>query len=149
MYLFVHLFLSYRNTINQKTGFIILYETTRAASVAKFTYLAGDKISPSLFSFPLMGPIICGTLGGCAGAFLPFNKGLEPIKNGLLPPMTTALIAAASFHLFMNSNYRQDVMHAKEKAQIHIALFFITTGLIASFKETKKVSSVSNVKKEN
>jgi hypothetical protein len=109
--------------------------------------LAAEKISPSYFSFPLVGPILCGTIAGCGGAFLPLSKGLEPIKMGLLPPMTTALIAATSFHLFMNSSYREGVMNAKEKAQLNIALFFIATGLLATIKDTKKVT-VSAVKKE-
>jgi hypothetical protein len=127
-----------------------LYETTRASSVAKLTYMAADKIAPSLYSFPLMGPIFCGAIAGCGGAFLPFNKGLDPIKTtGLLPPMTTALIASTCFHLFMSSSYRQGVLHAKEKAQLNIAVFFIATGLLASLKELKKTSSASTAKKEN
>ena len=113
-----------------------------------FRSLAAEKISPSMFSFPLVGPIICGTIGGCGGAFLPLSKGLDPIKAGLLPPMTTALIAASSFHLFMNSSYREGVMNAKEKAQITIALFFIASGLLTAKTEKKKVT-VSAVKKEH
>ena len=30
----------------------------------------------------IIGPLIAGLLGGCGGAFMPLNKGLDPIANG-------------------------------------------------------------------
>ena len=44
--------------------FIVFYETTRASVVMKLTTAAAAKIAPSLFSFPLFGPIFCGTIAG-------------------------------------------------------------------------------------
>jgi hypothetical protein len=47
-----------------------------------------------------IGPIsliICGTLGGCGGVLLPFSKGLEPLRSGAPPLMTSAFHAAAAF----------------------------------------------------
>ena len=53
----------------------------RASVVMKLTYAAGNAIPPSEFSFAVFGPIMCGTIAGCGGAFLPFNKGLSPIQK--------------------------------------------------------------------
>lgn len=49
---------------------IILYETLRAFVVCKLTIAAGNAIAPSEFDFPIFGPIFCGTIAGCGGAFL-------------------------------------------------------------------------------
>jgi len=34
------------------------------------------------FFTPCAGPLLCGFLGGCGGAFLPLDKGLKPIEEG-------------------------------------------------------------------
>jgi hypothetical protein len=47
-----------------KVIFIVFYETTRASVVMKLTIAAAAKIAPSVFSFPLFGPIFCGTIAG-------------------------------------------------------------------------------------
>ena len=53
---------------------IILYETLRAFVVCKLTIAAGNAIAPSEFDFPIFGPIFCGTIAGCGGAFLRKSK---------------------------------------------------------------------------
>mmetsp|Transcript_11563 Transcript_11563/g.17503 ORF Transcript_11563/g.17503 Transcript_11563/m.17503 type:complete len:282 (+) Transcript_11563:167-1012(+) len=134
---------------------IILYEAQRASVVAKLTLAAGAKIAPSLFSFPVFGPIACGAIGGCGGAFLPLSKGLDPIKAGLQPPMMTALIGAACFHLYINTSLSDGCIDAKIKGKVFMALFFIAVGLVNALdlttKEEAKVekSDVSKVKKES
>lgn len=113
-----------------KVIFVIMYETTRASVVVKLTYLAGSKIAPSVFAFPVFGPIFCGTIAGCGGAFLPFTKGLDPIKNGMVPPVQTAFVGALCFHLFMNTSMSEGCIDAKKKAQVYMALFFIGAGIV-------------------
>jgi hypothetical protein len=114
-----------------KSLVVVLYETVRAKVVITFTLAAGAAISPSVFSFPLFGPIMCGTVAGCGGAFMPLNKGLDPIaKDGLQPPMSSSLVGAAMVHLFLNTSLSDGVINAKEKAHLHLALFFIAVGLI-------------------
>lgn len=132
----------------------VLYETQRASVVVKLTLAASAKIAPSIFSFPVFGPIACGAIAGCGGAFLPMSKGLDPIKNGLQPPMLTALIGAACFHLYMNTSLSEGCVDAKNKAKVFVALFFISVSFVhtldlATKEETKKESDVSKVKKEN
>lgn len=112
-----------------KACIIVLYEAIRAKVVFTFTLAANTAISPSLFSFPLFGPIMCGTISGCGGAFLPMSKGLEPILKGLQSPMITACLGSSLVHLFLNC-FSEGVVNAKEKAQLHLALFFICVGVV-------------------
>ena len=118
---------------------VVFYETIRTYVVTLFVGLAASTIAPSQFSFPVFGPIICGTIGGCGGAFLPFDKGLAPIKDGLPPPVFTAFTGATFFHLFThytkNGNetgipFVDDVLDqlqidAPKKGKVIVALWFI------------------------
>lgn len=134
--------------------FNVLYEAQRASVVVKLTLAASEKIGPSVFSFPVFGPIACGAIAGCGGAFLPLSKGLDPINTGLQPPMLTALIGATCFHLYMNTSISEGCIDAKSKAKVFVSLFFISVSLVntldlAKKEEIKKDSGVSKVKKEN
>jgi len=120
-----------------------LYETMRAFVVCKFTIAAGAAIAASDFDFPIFGPIFCGSIGGCGGAFLPFNKGLDPIKGGLAQPMLSAWIGATYLHLFLNTSMSEGVVDATKKAKVCMAAFFILFNLYDTFvangpKKTKK-----------
>lgn len=96
----------------------------RTFVVCKLTGAAAVAIAPSEFAFPVFGPIFCGTIGGCGGAFLPFSKGLDPIKvDGLAPNMFSAFIAAAFYHLF--TQLATDVVDAPKKAKVIVAAWFI------------------------
>lgn len=110
--------------------FVVLFETLRATVVVGLTCVAADTIPPSFFPIPVFGPIICGTIAGCGGAFLPFSKGLDPIKKGLAPPMLTALIAATVLTFFLHTPLSEGVVDAKKKAHLHIAAFFIAVSLV-------------------
>lgn len=109
---------------------IVFYECVRAKVVLTFTLAANAAIAPSVFSFPLFGPIMCGTIAGCGGAFLPLNKGLDPIKNGMAYPMVTACLGSALVHVFLNTSFSEGVIDAKAKAHLHLALFFIFVGIV-------------------
>jgi len=119
-----------------KVLFVIMYETLRAGVVMKMTTAAGAAIAPSTFSFPLFGPIMCGTISGCGGVFFPLNKGLEPIKKGLGLPMVTAFIGATLFHLYLNTSLSDGCVNAKSKAHVHLALFFVSSGIISALDLT-------------
>ncbi len=123
----------------------MMYETQRASVVVKLTLAASSKIAPTTFSFPLFGPIMCGAIAGCGGAFLPMNKGLDPIASGLQPPMMTAFIGATCFHLYLNTSLSDGVIDAKTKAKVFLALFFIGVSLIT----TLDLSAKPEVKKES
>ena len=126
---------------------IVLYEVTRAYVVVALTSAAGSAIPASTFSFPVFGPIVCGTIAGCGGVFLPLNKGLDPIKSGLEVPMMTALTGAAAFHIFMNTWLSEGVVDAKAKCHIHMAVFFILIGLIDAFGLTASAQAAAKSKK--
>lgn len=124
----------------------------RAFVVTKLTGAAAGAIAASDFSFPLFGPIFCGTIAGCGGAFLPLNKGLDPIKDtGLAPPMLSAFIAATFFHLF--TTFATDVIYVEKKAKVMVAVFFITYGMYTSgvfnaLMPAKKESAKGDVTKK-
>ena len=123
-----------------------MFEVTRTFVVTKFTAMAGDKIPASTFSFPVFGPIFCGAISGCGGAFMPFDKGLDPMLKGLAPPMMSALVGAAGYHLYLNTSLSDGCINAKDKARLHVGLFFIAVGLINTLQIAKK--EVSKGKKE-
>ena len=130
----------------------VMYETQRASVVAKVTLAAAAKIQPTVFSFAVFGPIACGAISGCGGAFLPLSKGLDPINDGLQPPMMTALVGATCFHLFLNTSLSDDCIDAKTKAKVYMSLLFIGVSLVNTLNlgnkpEAKEESS--KVKKEN
>lgn len=124
----------------------VMFEVNRTFVVTKFTYLAASQLPASAFAFPLFGPIMCGAVSGCGGAFMPFNKGLEPMLNGLAPPMMTAFVASACFHIYLNTSLSEGCINAKEKARVHVALFFIAVSLISTFGVG---SGSKSVKKED
>ena len=128
----------------------VLYEAQRASVVVKLTLAASAKIAPSMFSFPVFGPIFCGAIAGCGGAFLPMNKGLDPINTGLQPPMMTAFVGATCFHLYLNSSLSDGCINAPIKAKIFVALFFISVSLVNTLGLSikKAVSTETKVKKE-
>ena len=127
---------SLREAMNKSAVFksvvTVLFEAQRASVVVKLTSAAGAVIAPSDFSFSVFGPIFAGTIAGCGGAFLPLDKGLDPIKSGLAQPMLSAFVAATCFHLFMNTSLSDGVPQAKNQAQIAMALFFITYNLYSN-----------------
>lgn len=87
---------------------------------------------------------MCGTVGGCGGAFLPLNKGLDPVLAGMQPPMTSAFVGAALVHFFMNTSLSEGIIDAKEKAHLHLAVFFILVGLANGLN----LGAAAKVKKE-
>lgn len=137
-------------TLNEQGGFAFLYEVTRAAVVVKFTGMAGEIIPASDFSFPVFGPIFCGTISGCGGAFLPFSKGLEPIRaKGLASPMYSALVGATFYHLFMFL-YSEGIKHANRKAHFVITVYFVLNHFHNKWGVTASVEKVADpVKKES
>lgn len=129
---------------------IVMYETNRAFVVCKFTGVAGAAIAPTAFFIPLFGPIMCGAVAGCGGAFLPLNKGLEPAANGLAPPMLTALLGATAYHLYVNTSLSAGCTAAAAKARVHVVLFFIAVAMINTFGFGKKEeAAVKGEKKTN
>lgn len=128
-----------------KVVLIVLYESLRAAVVVKFTALAGTTIPPSDFgSVAVFGPIFCGTIAGCGGAFLPLNKGLDPIKdNGLAQPMLSAGMAATFYHIVTHCLPRWfpslllGVLRLDKKAHVLVAVFFVAYHWSTAFPTLK------------
>ena len=134
-----------------KSVCIILYETMRAFVVCKMTSAAGKAIAPSDFeSMAVFGPIICGGIAGCGGAFLPFDKGLKAIESsGLQDNMLTALVAATFYHFFMHTWMSEGVIEAHKKAQLLVAVFFISHNLYTTFGAKLLASPAKSEKTKN
>jgi hypothetical protein len=116
-----------------KGALICLYECMRAFVVVKFTGAAGKAIEPSDFSFPVFGPVFCGTVAGCGGAFLPLNKGLDPLLAGMAQPMLTACLGATFYHFFMHTSISDGVVDPSKKAQVLVTYFFIAHNIYTTF----------------
>lgn len=117
-----------------KASLLFLYETMRASVVVKLTGAAGKAIEPSDFSIAVFGPIFCGTVAGCGGAFLPLSKGLDPIKElGLGQPMVSALAGATFYHLFTRTSLSEGVVEPALKAHVLVAYFFIAHNIYTTF----------------
>jgi hypothetical protein len=96
--------------------------------------------------FPIFGPIFLGTIGGCAGGFLPFSKGLTPIQNGIKPPMLTAFLSAVFYHTWCTV-YGGD----EDGGQVLVATFLIAVHvalLVKAEYEKRKRSDKSAAKTE-
>lgn len=69
--------------------------------------LASALVVPAVGRVAVIGPLIAGTLGGCGGAFMPLNKGLEPLAGGLNWRFASALLN--SLWLFCSMQYPSTV----------------------------------------
>lgn len=125
-----------------QTLIIVMFETNRTFVVTNFVNVAAKTIPPTAFGFPVFGPVMCGAVAGCGGAFLPFNKGLDPLFNGVNPPMLTAFIASAFYHIYLSTSLSEGCIGAKDKARCFVAYFFIAVALINSFGLVKKPEPV-------
>ena len=65
--------------------------------------LPGALVVPSAGRVAIVGPLIAGTLGGCGGAFMPLNKGLDPLAAGTNWRISSAMIS--SLWLFLSMQY--------------------------------------------
>jgi len=76
------------------------FELTRCIIILTWLKRAEAAIaSPSHFTAaPIVGPLVLGTLAGCGGGFLPFDKGLALLKNGAPYAMSSAFAVAAAYH---------------------------------------------------
>jgi len=136
-----------------KGAVVLFYETNRAYVVTLFTALAASTIAPTQFSVPVFGPIVCGTIAGCGGMFLPFDKGLGAIEaNGLPPPVFSALVAAIFFHgvTQLDKSGGIDIVDVSRKAKVLVAIWFISyayykNGFFSSSKTTTATTTTKAV----
>ena len=73
----------------------VLFQAFRAAVVFALMAMAKDAQVPG--GVGRLGLLVCGTLGGCGGIFMPLSKGLEPVRDGAPALMETAFTAAAVY----------------------------------------------------
>ena len=75
----------------------------RTHSVVNVVVAASEVLKPTIYyPVPIVGPIVVGTALGCMGQFLPFEKGLAPIKNGTPWNLQGALMTASFYHIMIH-----------------------------------------------
>lgn len=86
----------------------LCYEIMRCHVLMNCTAMAQKTLAPQLAvpsddRVAIIAPLIAGILGGCGGAFMPVNKGLEPLENGTNWRIVSAMICSA--WLFLSMQY--------------------------------------------
>jgi len=97
----------------------ILFEIARCFMMLNWLKAGASVLPASYFKLPMVGPIICGTLGGCGGAFLPFEKDLPALKSGAPYALSTALGATVFFYATVYVAPAYDSLTAYQLAPFH------------------------------
>eukprot|EP01048_Picozoa_sp_COSAG05_P000981 COSAG05_NODE_31_length_28416_cov_170.150652_4_plen_304_part_00 len=90
----------------------LLFEMFRGAVIFALIAMARGAGVPG--GVGVLSLLVCGTLGGCGGIFMPFSKGLDALSEGAPPLMTSAFCATASFltlRAFVESSFGQEALH--------------------------------------
>eukprot|EP00940_MAST-03C_sp_MAST-3C-sp2_P002565 g2565.t1 len=108
---------------------VVGFEAARCLMLLNWLQVAHATIPPSYFKVPIVGPIICGTIGGCGGAFLPFEKGLNAIKQGPPYAMLSAFVAALIFHTTVHIAPVYNSRYALHESQAHVIVVLGLCGI--------------------
>lgn len=86
-----------------KMFWLLMLAIFRANAATNMVTVASGIFTPTkYYPIPILGPIVVGTLLGCLGQFLPFDKGLSPIKNNTPWPVQAAFLTSTFYHLMIN-----------------------------------------------
>mmetsp|Transcript_15584 Transcript_15584/g.30598 ORF Transcript_15584/g.30598 Transcript_15584/m.30598 type:complete len:269 (+) Transcript_15584:18-824(+) len=104
----------------------VVFEICRCKLTLHWLTVAQAVITkPTAFAAPVAGPIICGTLGGSAGVFMPFDKGLAAISSSVPWVMESAFLAS-TFFFFSTSgiltNWAGSAALQLDKQSAHVAV---------------------------
>jgi len=120
----------------------IILNWTRSALEAITGPSALSRIVPGQSSF--VGAIVCGTMAGCGGAFMPLDKGLAPLRGSAVPWGVTSAFLCASFYVVATSAHLFPVINVEDAyASVYCAFFLVAcrmqimtkTGLWAADKK--------------
>ena len=120
-----------------------LYRTHTVCNIVK---LATATLAPGpYYPIPLVGPILVGTILGCAGLFLPADKGLSSIFNGTPWPIQGAFLTATTYQLlvidkngFVGNTARAVFgSYSEDTIKVVLATMHISTVLIQTFFANK------------
>jgi len=109
----------------------VTYEIMRCHVLMGCSMLAASSLPSAPNTVPITGPLIAGLLGGCGGAFMPLNKGLEPVAGGLNWRFTSAAIN--SLWLFLSTQFpstKDAIGLSVDWARFVCVAFFVTMPLI-------------------
>eukprot|EP01084_Bolivina_argentea_P260222 439384_1 len=88
--------------IGVKQLLVFLAELTRFRSITAMVTIANAVIQGHVsgqYAPPLWGPVLLGTISGCGGLFLPFDKGLSALKDGAPYALQSAFFCSLLYHL--------------------------------------------------
>ena len=118
----------------------------RSHTVCNIVKLSAATLTPGpYYPIPLVGPILVGTILGCAGLFLPADKGLSSIFNGTPWPIQGAFITATTYHLLIidksgfvgNASRAIFGTYSEDTIKVLLATMHIATLLIQTFFANK------------
>jgi len=62
---------------------LVCFEIFRANAICNQVSAGMAAVKATYYAIPVAAPLVCGTMQGCGGGFLPASKGLDPVKAGL------------------------------------------------------------------
>eukprot|EP00612_Vaucheria_litorea_P001096 CAMPEP_0171460938 /NCGR_PEP_ID=MMETSP0945-20130129/5604_1 /TAXON_ID=109269 /ORGANISM="Vaucheria litorea, Strain CCMP2940" /LENGTH=138 /DNA_ID=CAMNT_0011987221 /DNA_START=404 /DNA_END=820 /DNA_ORIENTATION=- len=92
--------------------------------------------SGKFYPIPFWGPIVVGTLLGCGGMFLPFDKGLKSIENGSPWPLQSSFYAAFTYHILAHDpNFKKytNLSLSEESARFGVVVGIVLIALLQTF----------------
>jgi len=105
----------------------LTYEMFRCHVMMNCAKMAAGTLAATMFSTPVVGPLVCGAIGGCGGGFMPFDKGLGPLEKDFNWRIGSAVMGSAWMQL--NISYP---MVSAEWARFAAVAFFALVPMVSS-----------------
>lgn len=120
------------------TILLALFRTMTACNIIEG---AMDVLKPTEFypSCPLFGPIMVGATLGCAGQFLPFDKGLKVIESGMPWQVQGAIMGSTFFHLCVHD--KTGIFGSSLRFLVLNVVVFV--GKLIAFKIPNTIATIS------
>ncbi|GBG24744.1 Hypothetical Protein FCC1311_009622 [Hondaea fermentalgiana] len=96
-----------------------------------FSWYAKAQLALAPTGADWLGPVICGTIGGSGGAFLPMSKGLRPLDDGAPWTMESAFYVVLIYH-----NFRDATPLFKANLHATLCLVLVLARLFPATTET-------------
>ncbi|KAG5185252.1 hypothetical protein JKP88DRAFT_43532 [Tribonema minus] len=124
--------------ISQALAFMA--EVFRANGFCRMVQVAFKEIpAGKYYPIPFWGPVLLGTIAGCAGMFLPFDKGLASIKGGSPWPLQSAFYGSLAFHLLAHDPHVRAALapyagdYTADAARACVVAFFAAVATLQTY----------------
>ncbi|CAM9705004.1 unnamed protein product, partial [Chrysoparadoxa australica] len=107
---------------------VLAMEAFRAGMLCDMVQAAENSDNTGIKS--LMGPAIVGLVAGCGGAFLPLDRGLRPIRNGLPWHIQSSLVGALFYHISVRYQSFVHYWIGTYNARVCVVMLFCSVGVV-------------------